>query len=155
MVTLSAPPRQPVAPPSQIFVNLAVRDLARSKDFYQALGFWFEPRFTDDKAACLVISEGSIYAMLLTESFFATFTDKQVADARITTEALVALALESRAAVDEMITRAREAGARIPRPPVDHGFMYLHGFEDPDGHLFELFHMQEQMPEADVAAAIA
>jgi predicted lactoylglutathione lyase len=128
----------------QIFVNLAVRDLQQSMTFFKALGFHFNPAFTNDAAACLVIGE-NIYAMLLTEAFFKTFTDKTLVDARESVEALVCLSCESRAEVDELIAKAVAAGGRTPRAPQDHGSMYGHAFEDLDGHTWELVHME---PEA-------
>lgn len=121
----------------KIFVNLPVRDLERSKAFFAALGFSFNPHFTDDKAACMVISE-DIYAMLLVERFFQTFTRKPVANARESTEVLVCLSCESRDEVDQLVKKALAAGGTAPNPPQDHGFMYAHGFEDVDGHVWEL-----------------
>jgi len=128
----------------QIFVNLPVRDLKRSMTFFKALGLAFNPAFTNDNAACLVIGE-NIYAMLLVEPFFKTFTDKTLVDAHESVEALVCLSCESRAEVDEVVAKAVAAGGRALREPQDHGFMYGHGFEDPDGHIWELVHMA---PEA-------
>jgi len=124
----------------QIFVNLPVRDLPRSMAFFGKLGFDFNDQFTDEKAACMVVSD-SIYVMLLTERFFATFTGKPVCDAHAGTEVLVCLSRDSRAAVDEMVRKAVEAGGRVPREPEDHGTMYGHAFEDPDGHIWELMYM--------------
>ncbi len=126
----------------QIFVNLPIRDLARSKAFFVALGWHFNPQFSNDQGACLVISD-TIHAMLLTEPFFRTFTKLPVADANQTTEVLLALSCESRAEVDEMVAKAVAAGARTPNQPQDHGFMYQHGFADLDGHQWELFWMDE------------
>ena len=126
----------------KIFVNLPVRDLERSKRFFSALGFAFNPRFTDDKAACLVIEEGSIHAMLLTEPFFKTFTSKEVVDARKQTEVLIALSCESDAEIDGLVKKATANGGRPAREAKDHGFMYEHAFEDPDGHVWELVHMR-------------
>lgn len=128
----------------QIFVNLPVRDLKRSMTFFKALGLNFDPAFTNDDAACLVIGE-NLYAMLLTEPFFRTFTDKTLVDAHTHVETLVCLSCESRAEVDEVVAKAVAAGGRAPRAPQDHGFMYGHGFEDLDGHIWELVHMA---PEA-------
>ncbi|BAN23182.1 VOC family protein [Caballeronia insecticola] len=128
----------------QIFVNLPVRDLKRSMTFFKALGLSFNPAFTNDDAACLVIGE-NIYAMLLVEKFFQTFTAKPIVDAHAGTEALVCLSCESRAEVDDLVAKAVAAGGSAPREPLDHGFMYGHGFEDPDGHIWELVHMS---PEA-------
>ncbi len=126
---------------SQIFVNLPVKDLTRSVAFFSALGFTFNPTFTDDNATCMIIGE-NIFAMLLTEPFFRTFTDKDLCDTATQTEVLVALSLDSRADVDAMVAKAKAAGGRVPRPPQDHGFMYGHGFEDLDGHIWEVFHME-------------
>ena len=129
----------------QIFVNLPVTDLPRSKKFFEALGFHFEPKFTNDQGACMVISD-TIFAMLLTREFFQTFTGKSLVDASRSTEVLVCLSCESRAEVDALVAKALAAGGQAPRAPQDHGFMYGHGFEDPDGHIWELMYM-------DVAAA--
>ena len=124
----------------QIFVNLAVRDLKRSMDYFKALGFDFNPQFTSDQGASMIVGE-NIYAMLLTREFFQSFTDKTVADATKTAEVLVCLSCESRAEVDALVKKAVDAGGRAPRAPQDHGFMYAHGFEDLDGHSWELVHM--------------
>jgi hypothetical protein len=124
----------------QIFVNLPVKDLDRSKAFFTALGFSFNAQFTDDKAACLVIADG-IHAMLLTEPFFRTFTRKQIADTRSTVEVLVALSCDSRDEVDATVSKAAAAGGKPARDAKDHGFMYEHAFEDLDGHTWELFWM--------------
>ena len=124
----------------QIFVNLPVADLPKSKAFFEALGLTINPQFTNEQAACVVISE-SIYAMLLVKDFFKGFTTKPIADAKTTTEALVCLSCESRAEVDAVVAKALAAGGTAPRPPQDHGFMYSHGFEDLDGHIWELMYM--------------
>ncbi|HWP12573.1 MAG TPA: VOC family protein [Ramlibacter sp.] len=128
----------------QIYVNLPVKNLERAKAFFGSLGFAFNPQFTNESGACMVISD-NIYAMLLTESFFQTFTKKPVADANRSTEVLVCLSCESRAEVDEMVRKALAAGGKAPNAPQDHGFMYGHGFEDMDGHVWELVYMN---PEA-------
>jgi uncharacterized protein len=124
----------------QIFVNLPVRDLERTKGFFAGLGFTFNPQFTDEKAACLVIAD-NIYSMLLTEPYFRTFTKKAVADATRSTEVLIALTCDSRAQVDEMVAKAVAGGGKAAREAKDHGFMYEHAFEDPDGHIWEVFWM--------------
>lgn len=124
----------------KIFVNLPVRDLKRSMSFYQALGFSNEPKFTDDNAACMILSE-EIYVMLLMEPYFKTFTPKQIVDARSSTEVLLAINVESRAAVDETVKKALAAGGSTYNEPKDHGFMYQHGYQDPDGHIWEIFWM--------------
>ncbi|QOY93394.1 glyoxalase/bleomycin resistance/extradiol dioxygenase family protein [Massilia sp. UMI-21] len=132
----------------QIYVNLPVRDLERSKAFFGALGFGFNPQFTDSNAACMIVSQ-DIYVMLLAEAFFQGFTHKPVADARHSTEVLLCLSCDSRAAVDALAAKALDAGGALPNPPKDHGFMYQHGFEDLDGHLWELAYM-ESMPDTEV-----
>lgn len=129
-------------PTRQIFVNLPVKDLNRSIAFFESLGYSFNAQFTDEKAACLVISD-SIYAMLLTEEFFRTFISKEIADTQTTAEAILALATDSRAHVDELADKALAAGGTEPKAPIDHGFMYTRSFQDPDGHLWEIFYMDE------------
>src|SRR4029079_15955691 len=125
-------------------------DLARSVAFFTSLGFQFEPKFTDEKAACMIVGE-NIFAMLLVDVFFSTFTRKEICDATKHTEVLVCISCESRTQVDELVAKALAAGATVPRPPEDHGFMYGHGFEDPDGHIWELIWMNPEAA-ADVAA---
>ena len=125
----------------QIFVNLPVKDLDKSKAFFAALGYTFNAQFTDANAACMVIQEGSIHAMLLVEDFFKTFTSKSIADTSKSTEVLLCLSCESRAEVDELVAKAKAAGGTIPGEPKDYGFMYGHGFQDIDGHLWELMYM--------------
>jgi uncharacterized protein len=133
---------------TKIFVNLPVKDLQRSMNFFSHLGFSFNPQFTDEKAACLVIAEGSIYAMLITEPFFKTFTKKEISDSTKTTEVLLALDAESRKAVDEMVRKAIQAGGSTYMDPQDHGWMYGHSFADPDGHQWEILYMDESaIPE--------
>jgi len=125
---------------TQIFVNLPIKSMARSRAFFESLGYSFNPQFSNDQGACLVISE-HIYVMLLVEPFFQTFTKKAIVDATKSTEVLVCLSCESHAEVDGLVAKALAAGGKTPNPPVDHGFMYSHGFEDLDGHLWELVHM--------------
>jgi predicted lactoylglutathione lyase len=124
----------------QIFVNLPIADMGRSKAFFTALGFSFNPQFTNDQGACMVISD-TIYAMLLVKPFFKTFIDTEIADATKTTEVLTCLSCDSRAEVDELVKKAVAAGGKPHRRPQDHGFMYGHGFTDPDGHVWELVYM--------------
>ena len=126
--------------PNQIFVNLPVESLARSVEFFAKLGYSFDPRFTDENATCMRIAD-DIFAMLLVRHFFGTFTPKPVADAKGTTEAIVALSVASRAEVDRIVETALAAGARRVSEAKDHGFMYQWGFEDLDGHLWEYFWM--------------
>lgn len=120
-----------------MFVNLPVKDLGKSVKFFTALGFKFNPQFTDENATCMIVSEES-FVMLLVEKFFKTFTPKPVSDARKSTEVLICLSCNSRQEVDEMVSKAVAAGATTPNKAQDHGFMYQHGFEDLDGHLWEL-----------------
>lgn len=126
---------------TQIFVNLPVKDLDKSKAFFAHLGYTFNPQFTDENAACMIISD-TIYAMLLTEPFFKGFTKKEIANAHKTTEVLVCLSCKSRAEVEATIKKAVEAGGKTPVPPQDLGFMYGHGFEDLDGHQWEFMFME-------------
>ena len=132
---------------TRIFVNLPCKDLPRSKAFFESLGYSFNPDFTDENAASMIVAD-DIYVMLLTEPFFAGFTRKPVADAHKTTEAIVCLSLDSREAVDGIVAKAVAAGAKTPNAPQDHGFMYGHGFEDLDGHLWEFVHMSGMPPKA-------
>ena len=125
---------------SRIFVNLPVKDLQRSIAFFTALGFTFNAQFTDENATCMIVGE-NIFVMLLVEGMFQTFTPKPLVDARTATEVLLALSMESRARVDELVAAAVSAGGRVPRDAQDHGFMYQHGFTDPDGHMWEVFYM--------------
>jgi len=129
----------------RIFVNLPVKNIEKTRAFFASLGYSFNPQFSNDSALCMVISE-HIFAMLLAEPFFQTFTRKPVADASKGTEVLVCLSCDSRAEVDALVAKAVAAGGKTPNAPVDHGFMYGHGFEDLDGHLWELMYM-------DMAAA--
>lgn len=128
----------------KIFVNLPVKDLSVSMDFFSKLGFEFNPEFTNENAACMVVSE-SIFVMLLVEGFFQTFTKKDIADTTKVTEVLTALSVESREAVDRFLTTALEAGAEEAREAQDLGFMYSRAFEDPDGHMWEVFYMDEKV----------
>lgn len=135
----------------QIFVNLAVSDLDKSKAFFSQLGFTFEPKFTNDKGACMVIGD-NIFAMLLVQDFFRTFTSKALCDPKESTEALLCISCESRAEVDTLVAKAIGAGGTAPRAPIDYGFMYGHGFEDVDGHIWELVYMD---PNAEMPAGNA
>lgn len=122
-----------------VFFNLPVKDLPRSRRFFEGLGYHFNPQFSDDKAACLVISE-TIHAMLLTEPFFKTFTEKAIADTKTSVEVLITLSCESRAEVDALVAKAVALGGK-PDKQEDYGFMYSHGFEDLDGHGWGLVYM--------------
>lgn len=127
---------------TQIFINLPVKDLKRSKDFFSALGFSFNPQFSDDKAACLILGE-NIFSMLLTEPFFQTFTKKEISDASKSTEVLIAIDVESREEVDEMVNKAVAAGGTTYMDGQDHGWMYQRSFADPDGHQWEILYTDE------------
>ncbi|HYE75932.1 MAG TPA: VOC family protein [Blastocatellia bacterium] len=126
----------------KIFVNLPVKDLNKSKEFFTKLGYSFNQQFTNDNAACLVISD-NIYAMLLTHGFFKTFTPKEICDATKSTEVLICLSCESREQVDELISKAVQAGGTTYKEPQDHGFMYGNAFQDLDGHIWELMRMDQ------------
>ena len=126
--------------PTKMFVNFPVHDLKQSMEFFAKLGFTFNPQFTDDTAACMVVGEDS-YVMLLTHDKFKIFTPKALCDAATSTEVLVALSAESRANVDDMVRKAVAAGGTTYSEPQDHGFMYGHSFQDLDGHIWEVFYM--------------
>lgn len=126
---------------TRIFVNLPVRKLSKSMAFFRKLGFTFNPRFTDETAACMIVSE-DIFVMLLTKEKFRTFTPNEICDAKKSTEVLVCLTRESRDAVDKMVRKAVAAGGSTFRDPQDYGFMYEHGFQDLDGHIWELICME-------------
>ena len=149
--------REPISPDnfkkdksmaSKMFVNLPVKDLKKSVDFFTKLGFSFNPQFTDETATCMIVSEEN-FVMLLTEKKFRTFTPKPVCDATKSTEVLVALSLDSVKEVEEIVRKAVAAGGSIYNEPQDHGFMYQHGFQDPDGHIWEFFYMDPKaIPQA-------
>ena len=126
---------------TQIFVNLPVKNLDKSVEFFTALGYTFNPQFTDKNATCMIVTADHIYVMLLVEAFFKTFTPKPIADAAKSTEVLVCLSCESRDQVDDMVRKAVAAGGTTPMKPQDHGIMYQHGYQDLDGHLWELIYM--------------
>lgn len=139
---------------TQVFINLPTRDLDRSKAFFEGLGWRIEPNFTDLNGACVVIDE-SIYLMMLTYDFFATFTDKPIMDPATQLQVQTALSRESRDEVDALLEKALASGGKEPRPPQDMGFMYSRDFEDPDGNWFSILWMDpkaaEQGPEAFMA----
>ncbi len=132
---------------TQVFINLPVKDLEKSKAFFAHLGYSFNPQFTNSDAACMVVSD-TIYVMLLTEPFFQGFTKKTIADAHQSKEVLICLSCDSRNAVDELIKKAWEAGGTTAMPAQDHGFMYYHSFEDLDGHHWELMYMDPDHVQA-------
>ncbi|HET7533251.1 MAG TPA: VOC family protein [Nocardioidaceae bacterium] len=132
-----------------IFVNLPVADLQRSIDFWTALGFTFNPQFTDENATAMEISNDAS-VMLLTEKFFSTFTKRKVADARQQTEAIMALSAESREEVDRLADRALASGGAASNEPQEDEFMYARSFQDPDGHLWEVVYMNPAALEQQV-----
>ena len=125
-----------------MFLNLPVKDLNKTIEFFTKLGFTFNPRFTDENATCMIVGK-DIFVMLLAERFFKTFTKKEICDTARYTEAIIALTAESREKVDQMISKVIEAGGRESREPQDYGWMYGRGFQDIDGHLWEIFYMDE------------
>lgn len=129
-----------------IYVNLIVSDLKRSIKFFQAVGFTFNPQFTNEQAAALVISD-HIFAMLHTPESIRRFTRKNIADSKNVTEVLVALHVENRSLVNQLMNNVIRAGGKEQREAEDHGFMYGRAFEDPDGYIWEIFWMDpSQMP---------
>ena len=124
----------------QIFVNLPVNNLDKSVAFFKRLGYTFNPKFTDENATCMIVGD-NIFVMLLVEKYFKTFTPRPVADAKAATEVIIALSMDSREKVDEHVRTAVAAGGATPNEAKDHGFMYQHGFQDLDGHLWEVFYM--------------
>lgn len=131
---------------TKVFINLPVRNLDASMGFFKDLGFSFNPQFTDEKAACMVISE-NIFVMLLTDSYFQTFTRKTICDASKATEVLIALDTQSKEEVQQMVNKAQALGGHIYAEPQDHGWMYQHSFADLDGHQWEIVYMDaSQLP---------
>lgn len=127
--------------PTKIFVNLPVKNLNQSIQFFTQLGYTFNPQFTDETATCMIVSE-DIFVMLLTEDKFKMFTPKAICDATKSTEVLICLSCDSRADVDAMVRKAVAAGGSTYHEPQDHGFMYAHGYQDLDGHIWELMAME-------------
>jgi predicted lactoylglutathione lyase len=125
----------------QVIFNLPVRDLEKSRAFFAALGFGFKPDFGNPDAACMVVMEGAIDVLLTTEAFFSSLTGKPVVRAKEANEIVICLNCDTREELDGLIARATAAGARIPHPPEDNGFMVDQGFEDLDGHLWNLVWM--------------
>ena len=127
-----------------VIFNLPVKDLAKSRTFFTALGCTFKPEFSSQDAAFMVVVEGAIEVMLTTEPFFRSLINKPVVQAKEANEVVICLSCESREEVDSLIAKAVAAGGRTPHPPEDHGFMYDQGFEDLDGHLWNLVWMAPQ-----------
>lgn len=127
----------------QIFVNLPVKDLGKTIEFFKKLGFEFNPQFTDENATCMIVDE-NIFVMLLVEKFFKTFTQKEICDTTKNIEVITALSTESREKVDKMLDNVIKAGGKESRKPQDHGWMYGRSFEDLDGHIWEMIYMDEK-----------
>ncbi|MDA6070946.1 glyoxalase/bleomycin resistance/extradiol dioxygenase family protein [Flavobacterium sp. AC] len=132
---------------TKIFLNLAVKDLNKSIAFFTQLGFSFNPKFTNEKGTCLVIGK-NINAMLLTEEFYQTFTNKQICNTATTSEVIISVSLEARDKVDEMMEKVIKAGGSEYMKTQDYGWMYHRTFLDLDGHHWEVFYMNEsEIPE--------
>lgn len=125
---------------TNIFINLPVKHLDRSIAFFTALGYTFDPQFTDETATCMIVADNS-FVMLLTEAKFKQFTPKAVCDATQSTEVLLAISVENRERVDELVRKAVAGGGSTYSEAQDHGFMYQHGFQDLDGHIWEVMYM--------------
>jgi len=125
---------------TKVFINLPVKNLDQSKEFFESLGFSINPQFTDENAACIVVSE-TIHVMLLTETYFQTFTKKPISNAKESTEVLIALDADSKEEVQQTVAKAQKLGATIYSEPQDHGWMYQHSFADLDGHQWEFAYM--------------
>ena len=125
---------------TNIFLNLPVKDLNKSVEFFTKLGYTFNQQFTSPEATCMIVSD-TIYVMLLVESYFQSFITKKIADTKTTVEALIGLSAESKEAVDKLVDTAISAGGTQTKDPQDHGFMYTRTFEDLDGHVWEIFWM--------------
>ena len=126
--------------PTKIFVNLPVKDLNKSVEFFTKLGYQFNPQFTDETATCMIVA-GDIFVMLLTHPKFKEFTPHPICDATKSTEVLICQSCDSKAAVDDLVRKALAAGGKTHAEPKDYGFMYQHGYMDLDGHIWELIHM--------------
>lgn len=122
-----------------IYVNLPVKDLAQTKAFWTKLGFAFNEQFSDDKALCLILNDGLMYSMLITHEFFSTFTNRSIADGS-STQVLLAIEVESREKVDEIVQQALANGGSRYRESADHGWMYYDSFADIDGHQWEVMY---------------
>ncbi len=131
---------------SNIFVNLPIKNLKKSVEFFSTLGFEFNQQFTDKTTTCMIVSD-NIFVMLLEESRFQTFTNKDIVDATKATEVLIALSAESPEQVNEMVNKAIEAGGSHANEKQDHGFMYGWSFQDLDGHIWEVVYMDEDYVE--------
>jgi predicted lactoylglutathione lyase len=125
-----------------IFINLPVKDLNKSTDFFQALGFEFNPQFSDESTACMIVSD-NIFVLIMVEERFKEFSKKEIVDATTSSEAIFCLSAESRDQVDEVVNKALASGGKSSNDPQDHGFMYGWSFQDLDGHIWEVVYMDE------------
>ena len=131
----------------QIFINLPIKDLNKTKEFFTKIGFKFNQKFTDENAACLILGE-NIFSMFLIEKFFKRFTKKEISNYKSNAEVINALSVNSKKEVDEILNKVIKAGGKEPRETQDHGWMYGRSFEDIDGHLWEVFFIDKsQMPK--------
>ena len=140
--------------PRKLFVNLAVEDLGRSVEFFEKLGFAFDPRFTDETATCMIVSDEA-FVMLLVKDRFKDFTKKELADPATQTEAIVAVSAATRDEVDVFADTALEAGGQPANEPLEFDFMYGRSFHDPDGHLWEVIWMDMSAVPAEAGSAAA
>ena len=141
----------PTASSRKIFVNLPVEDLGKTVEFFTKLGFSFDPRFTDEHATCMIVSEEA-FVMLLTQERFKDFTKKELSDSKTQTEVIVAVSADSREKVDEFADTALAAGGQPANEPMEYGFMYGRSFQDPDGHLWEVVWMDPSAPQDEALA---
>ena len=128
----------------QIFINLATKNISKARDFFGELGFQFNADYSNEDACCVIIAD-NISVMLLSESHFKNFTDKSICDSKSSVESLLCISCESRDEIDNMVLKAKSLGASVPREPQDNGFMYGHGFDDLDGHTWELMFMDQSV----------
>jgi uncharacterized protein len=137
---------------TKIFMNLAVKDLGKARDFFEKLGFTFNPKFSDDKGACMVINENA-YVMLLTEPFFQSFHQKKLVDAKTSTEVLTSISVEDKDRVNEFVEKAFSLGGTPTGETQDLGFMFSRAFNDLDGHIWEVFWMDMNAVNAGAAVS--
>lgn len=131
---------------TDIYVNLPVKDVQKTREFWTKLGFSINEQFSDEKAICVIMKADHIYTMFLTEEFFQTFTDRPVAKGE-TTQTLLAIGVNSREEVDQMVNNAVDNGGSTYSEPRDHGWMYQNAFSDLDGHQWEvMFGDVSQLP---------
>jgi uncharacterized protein len=130
----------------QMFINLPVKDLQASIAFFTKVGFEFNPQYTDEFATCMIVGD-NIFVMLLVEKRFKEFIKKDIVNAATSTEVIICISADSREQVDDMVNKALSAGGKPSNEPIDHGFMYGWSFQDPDGHLWEVVHMDESAAE--------